>query len=287
MNPPRALAGALAAAAALSLGALPALGHDYWLELSAFRMPPGKMVSVFHRVGERFVGEPVPRNPFALVRFDEIDRSGTVRPVAGVDGRDPAGSFVSNLPGKLELAYQSRPSYVELDPEKFSTYLREEGLEWVVKERERLGEGSRVAREAFSRSAKAWTCTAGEPRPGPVLPVAHGLELEIVPGRDLCDARAGEELEFRLLRDAKPAANVLVRALLRPSRPPLPAPVTAPSSTILEARTDGKGRFRLRLAAPGVWLVKGVQMERVAGDPKAEWLSRWASLTFELREGGS
>jgi uncharacterized GH25 family protein len=274
----------LLTAAALLSGASPSTAHDYWLEPSSFRMPPGTRVSVFHRVGERFVGEPVPRNPFAIVRFDEIDPSGAIRSVEGVDGLDPAGWFVSRRPGKLELVYQSRPSYVELDAATFATYLREEGLEWVSREREELGQGEAVAREAFSRSAKAWTCVGGEPRPEAARPIAHGLELEVVANRDPCDASAGEELEFRLLRDGKPAAGVLTRALLRPSPPLLPASPTTPSSTILEARTDAGGRFRFRLPLAGVWLIKGVQMERLVGDPKADWRSRWASLTFDLRE---
>lgn len=254
-------------------GATAVRAHDYWLEPSSFAPRVGERVTVVHRVGERLAGEAVPRNPFAIVRFDRIDSGGGVGAIAGVDGVDPAGWFV--LPPKLpvEIVYQGEPSFVELEASKFEAYLVAEGLEAIRDERRKLGEDGKVARESFSRSAKAWVCGAGESSEGP-KPEPRGLDLEIVADRDLCSARAGEELGFRLLRAGRPVAGVLMMALDR----------AAPDAP-LKARTDADGRFRFRLPRTGFWLVKGVRMERLPGDPRADWRSHWASLTFALGPG--
>jgi hypothetical protein len=255
-------------------GAAEALAHDYWLELSTYRPKGGDRVAISHRVGERLAGDAVPRNPLGILRFDAFAPSGTAMPVPGRDGFDPAGVVIVDSPGTWRVVFQSRPSYVELPPEKFDAYLELEGIEGVREEREKLGEGGKVAREAFSRSAVAVSCASGGLAPPAAARGPVGLELEIVPDGDLCAARPGKDLGFRLLFRGQPAAGVMMMALdqKNPGEP-------------IKVRTDTRGRFRFRLPRAGFWLVKGVAMERSTSDANADWQSRWASLTLELGEG--
>ncbi len=51
----------LAFAAAVLMATARAQAHDFWIEPSTFHPAPGAMVSVGLRVGQNFIGDPVPR----------------------------------------------------------------------------------------------------------------------------------------------------------------------------------------------------------------------------------
>jgi uncharacterized GH25 family protein len=274
MSQPSRLATAGVGLALVLAGARGAGAHDYWLELSSFHPEVGERVAVTHRVGERLEGEAVPRNPLAIVRFDALSPAGATDPVAGRDGFDPAGVVAIDAAGAWRVVYQGSDSLVELAPEKFDAYLELEGLDAIRVQREKLGEGKKAAREAFSRSAIAFGCAGGAKASSSAARRPVGLELEIVPDGDLCAAKPGAEVGFRLLRLGQPAAGVLMVALDRTS-----------AAEPMKLRSDAQGRFRFRLPRAGLWLIKGVAMERAAGIPNADWKSRWASLTFELAGG--
>ncbi|MEO8276753.1 MAG: DUF4198 domain-containing protein [Thermoanaerobaculia bacterium] len=251
----------------------PVAAHDYWLELSNFRPEVGKGVLVSHRVGEHLAGEAVPRNPLAILRFDVVDAAGEATPVDGRDGVDPAGFFSNRLAGTSRIVFESKPSFVELLPEKFADYLVLEGLEKIGREREKLGESTKLGREGFSRSAIAVLCSGvpGSARAKGPQPV--GIELEIVAEHDPCAWKSGEDVDFRILFRGQPAPGLLVMALSK-SDPMHP----------LTLRSDAKGRVHFRFPVGGFWLVKAVEMVRAEGLPNADWRSYWASMTFELPE---
>lgn len=273
MPPVRALPTLVAPlAVALAMALAPALGaHDYWLELSKHRPEVGESVLVSHRVGEHFNGEAVPRNPRAIVRFDLVDSDGATTPVSGRDGFDPAGFFRARSTGSTRVVFQGGRSFVELVPEKFDAYLELEGLEKILRERQRLGREKELAREAFSRSAAAQLCIGPSVAWSRESPTPTGLDLEIVPDSDLCSAKVGTEVGFRVLFRGQPVGGLLAMALSR-SNPPVP----------LVARTDRRGHVAFKLDSAGLWLIKAVEMRALQGEPRADWESFWASLTFEL-----
>jgi uncharacterized GH25 family protein len=51
----------------------------------------------------------------------------------------------------------------------------------------------------------------------------------------------------------------------------------------VSARTDSDGRVHLRLRAEGMWMIKAVHMIPAPAGSGADWMSYWASLTFERR----
>jgi hypothetical protein len=259
---------------ALGLGAASsAAAHDFWIAPSNSRPVPGERVAIALRVGDRLVGEPVPRRPNRIVRFDALDAAGRAQPLAGVAGVDPAGHFAPAGPGLHWALYQGNRARLTLEPAKFAAYLAEEGLEPIAAERAARGESDRPAREAYSRSALAALCVAGEGAPPPALG-PFGLALELVPESDPCAWRAGGEVALRLFFRGAPLAGARVEALHAGRLDDRPA-----------GRTDGAGRVRWTLDRPGRWLVKAVWMERARELPEVEWESFWASLAFELPPG--
>lgn len=243
----------------------PAAAHDFWIEPSTFRPEPGTEVSARLLVGERFRGDPLPRRESHIARFVLLGPEGE-SPFTGKAGADPAGAAHVSAPGLHVIGYESRASSVDLDPDKLAIYVREEGLEPFFR-----GDLAKPIRDEFSRCAKSLV------RVGPGRPKLNGFDrrlgsrLEIVPEANPYALGVPRVLPVRLLENGKPLRDALVTAIER----------SRPDEGAVRMRTDAKGRARLALPRPGVWLVKAVWIEPVAGAPGA-WRSWWASLTFEV-----
>jgi uncharacterized GH25 family protein len=259
----------LAMVATITLCGTPAYAHDLWIELTTFSPAAGQLVGARLRVGENFAGDSLPRDPALIDQFIVVDAAGR-KPVTGVAGDDPAGSFRVAAPGLLVIGYHSNPSTVELPAEKFNQYLKEEGLEAVAAERTRRKETGAATREHFSRCAKS-LLLSGAPNEAQG-DRQLGCTLELLAERNPYALRAGQELPIRLTYLNRPLSGALVIAMNR-----------ANPAEKLSARTDNDGRVRFQLPPDKLWLVKAVHMVRAPLVSKVQWTSFWASLTFDLR----
>lgn len=233
-----------------------ASAHDFWIEPSTFRPAAGDRVTAGLRVGQKLQGEAVPRIPPLVDRF-VLDNA----PMIGFSGSNPAGIAAVARPGFQWIGYQSNAFPMTLDAPKFEQYLRDEGLDGVIKV-----QSQRPQSERFYRCAKALLDADGAKSGTFDAPL--GFTLELVP-RKL--PHAGDTLPLTLLFHGKPAANVLVVAMSK----------TDPDNAV-RARTDARGRVTLRIAHGGFWLIKAVHMRSAPADSGVDWESWWASLTFEL-----
>jgi len=254
----------LSAVTAALLFAAALHAHDFWIEPSTFHPAAGMTVAVGLRVGQNFVGDPVPRSSPYIERF--VVKQGTVEePINGVDSTDPAGWFTANGRVPAVIAYRSKPSRVEQPAAKFEDYLRQQGLERIVALRAQRGERGKPGTEIFSRCAKA--ILTGE-RASIAVTQPVGLRYEIVPSAD--PTFGGAPFRGRVVYERTPAAGMLVEAIF------LKQP-----SIRLAARSDAAGAFSFALPRAGVWLIKSVQMIGAPRGADAEWESLWASLTFD------
>jgi uncharacterized GH25 family protein len=252
----------------LALGPAPALAHDFWIEPEVFRTAPGNPVPVTLRVGEDFSGTSQPYVPDWFADFSVSTTAGRKR-VTGLVGDDPAATLEAPAPGLHVIGYHSNRSFVDLDAVKFDRYLEQEGLEAVRALRRQRGETGRNGREYYSRCAKSLV-QAGAPAAGSGYDRVLGYPLELVPRADPYLLRPGESLPLELRYLGRPLAGVLVVAFTaeQPARR-------------FTARTGRDGRVSVPLDRPGRWLVKAVHMIEVPDtDPKADWESFWASVTF-------
>ena len=244
----------------------PALGsaHDFWIEPSTFRPAVGETVTASLRVGQDFMGDAVPRSAALIDSFVVRDGAGE-RQIGGFDNQDPAGYLRVERPGGAVIGYRSRPSRVELPAAKFEQYLRDEGLERIIALRAARGDAAKPSRELFSRCAKA-LIVAGK---GPTrFDQPLGFPYEIVP---LTNVLHADQVVVRMLFDSRPLPGALVTAIFRDD-----------PSLRLQARSDANGRVSFRLPKRGVWQIKSVQMIPAPATSDADWMSLWASLTFEL-----
>jgi uncharacterized GH25 family protein len=257
--------------ATLALGVVSSvslLAHDMWIEPATFFPSAGQVVGVKLRVGEDLLGDPIARSATLINEFVVQDSAGR-QPVVGREGSDPAGFIRASMPGLQIIGYRSNASAVELEAGKFNQYLKEEGLDAVTAARARRNETGKGVRELFSRHAKSLVLTgaATEAQADRAL----GFPLELVAERNPYVLRAGQELPVRLTFEGRPLAGALVVAFNR----------LKPMDK-LTARSDADGRVRFNVKDKGVWLVKAVHMVAAPAEAKADWVSYWASLTFEM-----
>jgi uncharacterized GH25 family protein len=259
-------------AAAFALTAAPLAAHDMWIEPTTFVPDPRTIVGVRFRVGVDLLGDPLPRDPSLIDEFVVEDADGR-RPVVGRAGSDPAGVAMALSPGLLVIGYHSHPSAVDLPAETFNQYVKEEGLDAIAALRQSRGQSAAGVHEIFSRCPTSLVL-AGAP-PAAQGDRTLGFTLELVAERNPYRLAPGQELPVRLTYEGQPLAGVLVAAVDR----------TNPSDK-LTARSDKDGRVRFRLPRSGMWLIKAVHMIPAPAAAHADWQSFWASLTFELPEGG-
>jgi len=254
----------IAVIVALAAQATVARAHDFWIEPSTFRPASGQMVTASLRVGQEFIGDPVPRSSQLFESFTFRQASGE-RDVVGMENRDPAGYLRIDSPGLTMIGYRSKANPLALDAAKFESFLKLEGLERISALRAQKHETEKPDRENFYRFAKALLRNGDGA--GARYDEPFGWRFEIVPETD---PTSQTPLRLRLIYEGKPLAGTLVTAMHRDD----------PNARV-QLRSDKQGRVTLNLPKNGVWLVKAVQMVAAPAGSNADWESMWASLTFE------
>ncbi|MEA2165471.1 MAG: hypothetical protein QOK37_3598 [Thermoanaerobaculia bacterium] len=249
------------------LTASTALAHDFWIEPSTFRPHVGTNVLVSLRVGQEFVGDPVARDSSMIERFVVRDAAGE-RAIPGLERRDPAGYLAIERSGVAIIGYRSRPKFLEMPPEKFEQYLKDEGLESIIATRAKRGDSLKPSKEIFSRCAKALILADGSGT-GVRFDTPLAFRYEIVAKTNPYSIK-NDDLQVVVLFEGKPLSNALVVAMHQED-----------SSLRIHLRSDAKGRVTFHLPKRGVWLIKSVQMVPAPAGSNADWESLWASLTFE------
>ena len=271
----------------LLLFASTALAHEFWLQPASFRVAVGQAVPLRLLVGEDFTGETWPRPTHRTRRFVRLGAADStdLRPALLADSVAPL--LRCPAAGTHLVALTSQPSFIELPPDKFTAYLREEGLDLALRQREAAGQTTtRPGREAYRRCAKSLVFATGPAAPAPAADTAFrrvlGLALELVPEQNPYRLQPGAALTVRVLRLGQPVAGALVQVWRRDAVASASARPASPAPAHLVLRTNAQGRALVRLPGPGPYLVATVQMEAAppALAARADWLSTWASLTF-------
>ena len=72
-----------------------------------------------------------------------------------VDGKRVVGTVaIPDNPGNFLLSVHTVPNFIELEPDKFLDYLKEEGLQKVIAWRTEHKESARPGREGYTKFAK-------------------------------------------------------------------------------------------------------------------------------------
>jgi uncharacterized GH25 family protein len=248
--------------------------HDFWIEPTRFIAEPGDEIPIVLRVGQDLSGDTVPYIDDWFSDYRVVTPAGP-EPIDAMLGDDPAGRFIAGESGIYLIGYRSTRDFVELEPEKFRSYLRKEGLERIIDARSERNESNLPARELYSRCAKS-LLRIGAGGSDDVYRLNLGYTLELMPERNPYALSPGDSLPIVLLYNGKPLVGARIIAFTS-DRP----------EDWISVRTDSGGRVELPLCYPGLWLIKSVHMiQTEPGLGRAEWESFWASLTFRLPARG-
>lgn len=175
--------------------------------------------------------------------------------------------------GTYVLGVSTRPNVIEMSGDTFNLYLREDGIPDALAERRREGQLDARARERYSKHVKA-IIQVGRTRTDDYA-TELGYPAELVPMRNPYDLKAGQVLRLKTLVDGTPVTNQYVLFGGR----------TANGGRIAQrhARSDSAGIVAIPIRTRGTWYVKFIHMARPANDPDANYESRWATITFQVR----
>ncbi len=256
--------------AAMSI-ALPARSHEFWMTATAADAPDNDSVACTMHYGENYDGPLVGWvKSFVLsLRVYSKGSSEDLRERLS-EAALPAINLRFPKTGSHLIALDSAPSMITLSGEKFHSYLHEEGLYAIIKQREAAGSAATPGRERYRRHVKALVKTGGAA--DATFGVRTGQRIEIVPLLNPFTSAPGATLKFIVLFEGKPLADVLLKAWHKHDDQVLQ----------IKARTDADGKVDVTLPFAGPWMLSAVHMIPATDTNEADWDSLWGNLTFEL-----
>jgi hypothetical protein len=199
---------------------------------------------------------------------ERLDRSAWT----GVEPRSTVNVAVGGG-GTYLVAAAIKPRTLALEGQAFTAYLREEGIETVLRARQEAGVSARPARERYAKTVKTLLQVGDTPAGEMAAPL--GYFAEIVPLANPYTLKVGATLDVRCFVDGRPLADWRIQAGGRRGDGAQRLPVQS-------VRTDRDGRAGVRITAAGEWYVKFVYMREVA-EPGVDYESKWSTLTFAVR----
>jgi len=252
---------------------LPASAHDFWIDAEPFTAQIDTDIELHLRIGEQLGGDSLPWVPNWYSNTHILSPGKNIAADEGwpgITGDVPAGKLSAREDGVHVIAVQTYRDFVELDAVKFNTYLKKEGLERILREREQAGASETPGTEFYTRCAKALV-NVGQGNNASRIKQELGMTLEIVPLGNPYEMKPGDSLPIQVLYLSKPIEGLTVIAF---------------NNDQPEERrkiiTDKNGKALIPLNSKGIWLLQSIQMIPVEQPSRADWESFWASLTFEL-----
>ena len=249
-------------------------GHDLFLKLDSFFVAANSKVTINIMNGTFMASE-------GAVNFARLRDASVVAP-DGARANPVEANFTKNeTTSFLNLDIKDAGTYVvglstmereiDLEGKDFNEYLSHDGIPDTLAERKEKKELDRKVRERYSKHVKA-IFQAGDVRTDNFKTVL-GYPVELVPQQNPYRLKVGDTLEVLCLKDGKPLVNQFVQSGRE-------ADGKAVGGS--EVRTDKKGIAKFKLSAAGKWYVRFINMVRL-DDPKINYESKWATLTFEIR----
>jgi uncharacterized GH25 family protein len=244
--------------------------HEFWLQPEKYFIKVGERLSARFMVGENFQGELWDLKTHRIEKLEVHESDGVKNLMDSLD--IITGTFQTSFrsEGTRMLVMQSNSAFIELPGNKFNDYLKEDGLDDVYAAREKAKTLQAPARELYSRHSKLFV------QVGDKLDDVHknlaGLPIEIVPNKNPCSLKKGDEIRFHITFNGAALFGAKVRIWNRFDN----------RTTIQNIFTEKDGSVSVRISNPGAWMVSVVKMVPSA-DTKADWRSFWGSLVFAIK----
>lgn len=250
----------------------PLQAHAFWLEPEDYRLDAGQKVEVDFRIGAGD-DEIEPWN----LRWGKVVSLRSHHPggfrdhqaeITETTDTQPGGATVGfERPGTHILAFESHPSFSDLEAERFNPYIEEEGLTLVRNAREAAGTTDINGTELYSRRSKTLIQVGAETTDNVLEPI--GQTLEIVPDRNPYALGGDGRLPLRVLFRGRPLEGATVHL----------TDLTNPDDEVVQRQTDAEGRVAFEITERGRW-VADLVWAVPSSDDRAEFDTIFSSLSF-------
>jgi uncharacterized GH25 family protein len=248
--------------------------HDLFLKLDSFFVKVSEKVSI-NILNGSFQASEGAVNFARLKDVSVIAPSGTrTNPVEADFTKNETTSFLNFEPresGTYVVGLSTMTREIDLDAKDFNEYLSHDGIPDTLAERKKKKELDKAVRERYSKHVKT-IFQAGDSQTENYKTVL-GYPVELVPQSNPYKSKIGDTLEVLCLMDGKPLVNQFVMTGYESK-----GKVVAGKNL----RSDKKGIVKIKLDGAGKWYVRFIQMTKLS-DPKLNYESKWATLTFEIK----
>lgn len=249
-------------------------GHDLFLKLDSYFLKPntGGVVRLLNGTFRRSDGA-VTRDRFRDVSLlaNGSRRAGAESFSWRDEDKTTLMEFQTGAPGTYLVGASTKPREIDLKAADFNDYLEHDGIPETLAQRRKNQELNKDVRERYSKHVRAVFQVGNELTEDYKQPL--GYPVEIIPQQNPYALRAGRTLTVLCMLEGAPLGNQFVMVGWE-----------SPAGRLqtMTTRTDKTGLARFRLKGAGRWYVKLIQMTRLA-DEKLNYESKWATLTFEIR----
>lgn len=246
------------------------LSHEFWMQPIKFSYRKGEVAGINFMVGENFEGARWSLKRHRIVRLENHHSIGTEKIALDVDTlKQPILQLPLRIEGENLLVMQSNNAYLELEADKFNAYLKEDGLEDILKQREETNTTLSPSREHYQRNTKLLlSCGTGH---NSMHSKKVGLPLEIIALNNPYSASVGDEVQFQLFFQNQAHRFSLVKVWHKHN-----------GRTVLQnVYSDKDGIVTLRMTGQGAWMISSVKMV-ASTEPTVDWQSYWGSFVFGL-----
>ena len=257
-----------------SLLVLPVFAHDLFLKLDTYFVKVNQKISisVFNGTFQTSEGAVM----FArLTDMSVVSPSGArTHPVEADLTKNETTAFLNITPteaGNYIAGISTMWRESALPAAEFNKYLPAEGIPDILENRTRDGELDKDARYRYSKYVKT-IFQAGNKTTDSYKTIL-GYAVEMVPQQNPYKLKKGSSLDILCLKDGKPLAGQIVTTGYEAAGKMLGE---------TSARTDKDGMLKVKLTGAGKWYAKFINMVKI-DDPKLNYESKWATLTFEIK----
>ncbi|HSE41209.1 MAG TPA: DUF4198 domain-containing protein [Acidobacteriota bacterium] len=247
--------------------ALTAFAHDLYLQPVSFYLDSTDKTSVEMRLTENgFPGIPLKWRGNRSVQLKTSGPAGD-SDIPNSEGINPQLKF--DKPGTYQIGWQSKETYISIDPKTFNTYIKLENYKDAIEKRRTAGNENTEGRERYSRFIKTFVQVGTEKSDHFTKPL--GFKIEIIPKQNPSGLHVGDELDVLVLFEGQPLASNRVMVTYDKYS-------TTPEDYAQILETDSSGNVRIKITHSGLWLVRTNRMIALSGDQKADWESFWSNI---------
>ena len=246
------------------------VAHEFWLEPQKFNLQRGEALKLNFRVGEDFHGENWTGNRSSVEKLT-LHYNGIKDDLENLIAEENAGDSL-NLQffdeGTGMISYHSTNKRIELEPEKFLAYLKEDGLQNAIAYREEHHETDSIGREYYQRSVK--TIFQVGKHYDNTYSIVTGIPLEFIPLQHPYSLKKEQPLKIKLLFQNQPLEGATVKVWHRLN-----------GKTVMTSYTSGHdGIVSFSPLRSGRYMVSAVHMQHIDTSATTQWQSYWGSLTW-------